>query len=83
MTTSIWKNLSEVVEQYVTQSDKKRSHLAELQCMDTRSFGEIEENRRRILQAEVMPGLLPSHMVDSRIYRIDILNGIPEYCLIF
>lgn len=52
--TSFWSKLAHTVQEYLAQSKKKRAHLAELRCLDSKSFEAIEGNHRFILQAEVI-----------------------------
>ncbi|XP_023021023.2 dynein regulatory complex subunit 2 [Leptinotarsa decemlineata] len=50
---AIWKQIAETVEQYVTQTDLRRSHLAELKRLDSESAVEIFKNEERIKKEEI------------------------------
>lgn len=51
---ALWKQMSRILRAYVQQTDIRRSHLAELQRLDTEGAAAISANQQLINIEEVM-----------------------------
>lgn len=51
--SALWKQILEVIRQYVQKTDVRRSHLQELRRIDAESAEEIRDNEEKMIKEEV------------------------------
>lgn len=53
ITGTIWRDISELLRDYVLRTDKRRAQLADMKRLDAESAAEISQNQERIDLKEV------------------------------
>ncbi|GJQ86375.1 putative regulation of cilium movement [Trypoxylus dichotomus] len=73
---SIWRNISELLAEYVKQTDKRRAQLADMRRLDAESTVELSQNQERIDLQELHIEKLKDEGATLKLTRENIIKSL-------